>query len=63
MAVPNLMAHLYPPLITGDSGEDSVELLCTVSVAENVTLDSYHFEWLKDSTSIGLFDYRTIMVC
>ena len=57
------MVHLYPPLITGDSGEDSIELMCIVSVMENVTLDSYQFEWLKDGTPIDLSYYKTIVVC
>ena len=56
------MAHLYPPLMTGDSGEDTIELLCSVSVTENVTLDYYQFEWSKDGSPIDLSYYHTIMV-
>jgi len=56
------MVNLYPPLITGDSGEDAVELLCTVSVTENVTLDTYQFEWSKDGTPINFSNYH-IKVC
>ena len=60
---PILMVHLYPPLITGDSGGDAIELLCTVSVTENLSLDLYQFEWSKDDTPIDLFYYHTVMVC
>ena len=59
---PMLMTHLYPPLVTGDSGEDAIELLCNVSRTENLTSDFYDFKWFKDGTSLDLSYYKTIMV-
>ena len=59
---PMLITHLYPPLITGDSGEDAIELICTVSTTENLSSDSYNFEWSKDGTPLDLSYYNTIMV-
>jgi len=62
LIAPVLMTHLYPPMITGDSGEDAVELLCTESVTENVTLGTYTFEWFKDGTLIDLSYHHTFKV-
>jgi len=57
-----LMTHLYPPLVTGDSGEDAIEMLCSVTTTENLVSDSYNFEWSKDGTPLDLSYYNTIMV-
>ena len=60
--VPTLRVSLLPPLLIGDSGEDTIELLCTATVVEDVASASYQFTWIKDSTPISLLNDR-IMVC
>ena len=60
--VPTLIVQLYPPLFTGDSGEDSVELGCTAIVEEDIILAAYQFVWLKEDTPISLSNDR-IVVC
>ena len=56
------MAQLLPPLVTGTSNEDPVELLCIAVVTEGIILASYQFEWMKNDIPINLSDYR-YMVC
>ena len=60
--VPTLRVSLLPPLLIGDTGEDTIELLCTATVVEDVASASYQFTWIKDSTPISLLNDR-IMVC
>ena len=61
--MPTLSAKLSPPLLTGDSGEDAIELLCTAIVAEDVISASYQFTWIKDDTPIDILSNKRIMVC
>ena len=58
--VPTLRVDLSPPLLNGTSGEDALELLCTATVAEDVTA-SYQFVWIKDDISIDLPSNRTVV--
>ena len=48
-------------MLTGDSGEDAIELLCTAIVAEDVLSATYQFTWIKDDTPIDLSDNRIIV--
>ena len=56
------MAQLLPPLVTGTSNEDPIELLCSAVVIEGIILASYQFEWMKNDIPINFSDYR-YMVC
>lgn len=47
--------------MTGNSGEDAIELTCTAIVEEDVMLASYQFTWNKDTIPIDLSNNR-IMV-
>ena len=58
---PTLTLKLYPPLLTGNSGEDSIELLCTAIAEEDVILAAYQFTWLKDNTPIGFSNDRIVV--
>ena len=53
---------MSPPLHTGVSGEDAIELACIAAVAEDITSASYHFTWIKDNTPVDLSNDR-IEVC
>ena len=55
---PRLMAQLLPPLVTGVSSKDPLELHCSAIVAEDVILDSYQFTWLKNDVPVTLSDSR-----
>ena len=59
---PRLTAQLLPPLITGTSSKDPLELHCSATVVENVILASYQFIWLKNDVPVTLSDSR-YMVC
>ena len=61
---PRLTAELSPPLVTGTSNEDPIELLCSavVVVTEGIILASYQFEWMKNDVPVNFLDYR-YMVC
>ena len=56
------MTKIFPLLLTGDSGEDPIELLCTAIVREDVMLASYQFTWIKDDTPVDMSNER-FMVC
>ena len=63
---PTLSARLSPPIMTGNSGEDAIELTCTAIVEEDVMLASYQFTWNKDATPIDISNKRimvTTCVC
>ena len=60
--VPTLRANLSPSLLTGDSGENAIELVCIAAVAEDITSASYQFTWIKDKTPVDLSNDR-IEVC
>ena len=49
-------------MLTGDSGEDPIELLCTAIVREDVVLASYQFTWIKDDSPVDMSNER-FMVC
>ena len=53
---------MSPPLLTGDSGENAIELVCIAAVAEDITSASYQFTWIKDNTPVDLSNDR-IEVC
>jgi len=59
---PTVTVNTSPTLSTGISGEDSVELLCTVAVMENIVEVSYLITWMKNGNSLDLSDNR-IQVC
>ena len=59
---PTLTVNVSSTLLIGDSGEDSIELLCTAIVAEDVMSASYQFTWIKDDTPVDFSNDR-IMVC
>ena len=58
---PSFSVNISPPLLTGNSGEDAIELSCTLLVTEDVISATYQFTWIKDDTPIDLSDNR-IMV-
>ena len=58
---PRLTAELLPPLVTGTSNEDPIELLCSAVVTEGVILASYQFEWMKNDVPVNFSDYRYIV--
>ena len=62
LLAPTLTAKLSPPILTGDPGENAIELLCTAAVAEDVMLASYQFTWIKDDAPVDLSNDR-IVVC
>ena len=59
---PTLTVNLNPSLYTGNSGGDTIELLCTATVAEDVMSASYQFTWMKDDTPLDISNDR-IAVC
>ena len=58
---PTLTAKLSPSLLTGDPGEDAIELLCIAIVAEDVMLATYQFTWIKDDTHIDSSNDRILV--
>ena len=58
---PTLATNVSPLLLTGDSGEDPIELLCKVIVREDVALASYKFTWMKDDIPIDLSNGRFVV--
>ena len=58
---PSLTVNISSPLLTGMSGEDAIELLCTAIVAEDVLSAIYQFTWIKDDTPVDLSDNRIIV--
>jgi len=56
--VPTVTVNATPTLTTGGSGEDAVQLLCTVAVMENIVEALYQFTWIKDGNSLDLSNNR-----
>ena len=61
---PRLTAQLLPPLVTGTSNKDSIELVCKAVVTEGVISESasYRFMWMKNGVPANLSN-STYMVC
>ncbi|XP_065904759.1 cell adhesion molecule DSCAML1-like isoform X2 [Dysidea avara] len=55
---PTVTASISPTLFTGDSGEDAVELLCTVAVMEDIVEALYQFTWMKNGNSLDILSNR-----
>ena len=53
-----MTVSLSPALVTGYSGEDAIELLCVVTVMEDIIETIYQFAWTKDENSVGLSSDR-----
>ena len=58
---PRLTVQLLPPLVTGISSKDPLELNCNVIVAEDVILASYQFIWLRNDIPVTISDSRYIV--
>ena len=58
LLAPTVTASISPTLFTGDSGEDAVELLCTVAVMEDIVEALYQFTWMKNGNSLDILSNR-----
>ena len=55
---PNLTATLTPPVINGSAANVSINLTCTATVEESITLDEYQFVWMFNGIPIDQSDER-----
>ncbi|XP_065907794.1 cell adhesion molecule DSCAM-like isoform X2 [Dysidea avara] len=57
---PSLTVELLPQLVNGNSGEDTIELICIASVNGNAVSATYKFIWMKDGEPFDFFDYKNV---
>lgn len=58
---PSLIVSLVPTSIIGNAREESIELQCRATVAENIIEDSYIFGWMKDGSRLQSVDQRIVV--
>ena len=61
LTAPSLTVELLPQLVNGNSGEDTIELICIASVNGNAVSATYKFIWMKDGEPFDFFDYKNVV--
>ena len=59
--MPAVTATLSAMFITGNSGEDAIEILCTAVATNGVISASYQFAWIKDDIPINVSSNRIVV--
>ena len=58
---PSLTVQLLPPLVTGNSGDDSIELHCTAVTTKDIISDSYEFIWSKNGVTMDQLNIENVV--
>ena len=53
---PNISVTVTPPLINGSATDTPINLTCTATVEESITLDEYEFVWMFNGIPIDQCD-------
>ena len=55
---PNILVIVTPPLINGNATDTPINITCTATVEESITLDEYEFIWMFNGIPIDQSDGR-----
>ena len=56
LLAPNISVTVAPPLINGSATDTPINLTCTATVEESITLDEYEFVWMFNGIPIDQSD-------
>ena len=55
---PNITVTVTPPLINGSATDTPINLTCTATLEDSITLDGYEFVWMFNGIPIDQSDER-----